>query len=156
MDAVPRHRGLTPRRHLPYLDARDLTGIERVLPRDPPADPCVVLLAFRQRQQADVDDWVSALPGLPVIEVPLLAPAWRMVRGWIESGMAGTTQNDARARVWCAYSPVKQVLASQGEEGHRRMVTAVVARSGEVITLARGGPTPGTAAAIQTAMGRQR
>ncbi len=75
MDAVPRHRGLTPRRHLPYLDARDLTGIERVLPRDLPADPCVVLLAFRQRQQADVDDWVSALPGLPVIEVPLLAPA---------------------------------------------------------------------------------
>ena len=63
---------------LPRLEARDLDGSDRLLPDDLPADPCVVILAFRMRQQGDVDAWVAALgEGTPVVEVPVLGRKWR-------------------------------------------------------------------------------
>lgn len=125
-----------------------------MLPDDLPADPCVVVLAFRQRQQRDVDAWVEALPGTPVIEVPLLGTPWRMVRGWIEGGMAGGTPDEVQGRVWCAYGSLKQVLGEMGEEGHRSSLTAVVRRTGEVLVLFRGAPSPGAVMAVRTALAR--
>ena len=126
------------------------------MPDDLPADPCVVVLAFRQRQQRDVDAWVEALPDTAVVEVPLLGPAWRAVRGWIEGGMAGGTPEEVRSRVWCAYAPLKRVLADLGEQGHRSVVAAVVRRSGEVLVLFRGPPSPGAVMAVRTALARHR
>lgn len=141
-------------RHLPRLDARDLTGAAHVIPDDLPADPCVVVLAFRQRQQRDVDEWVDALPGVPLVEIPLLGTGWRVARGWIEGGMAGGTPEEARPRVWCAYAPVKRVLDDLGETGHRSALAAVVRRSGDVLMVFRGAPTPGAVAAVRAALAR--
>lgn len=154
MDALPGRGRLSTQRHLPRLDVRDLTGASHVLPDDLPTDPCVVVLAFRQRQQRDVDAWVEALPDATVIEVPLLGTGWRMVRGWIEGGMAGGTPEDVQGRVWCAYGSLKHVLAEMGQEGHRSSVTAVVRRSGEVLVLFRGEPSPGAVMAVRTALVR--
>lgn len=139
---------------MPRLDARDLTGADRVIPDDLPADPCVVVLAFRQRQQRDVDDWVEALGDTPVVEIPVLGTGWRMVRGWIEGGMAGGTPEEAQGRVWCTYAPLKQVLADLGETGHRSALAAVVRRSGEALVVFRGAPSPGAVMAVRAALAR--
>jgi hypothetical protein len=151
--AVP-GRGLSraaPR--LPRLVARDLEGVERVLPDDLPADPCVVVLAFRRRQQRDVDAWVAALgPGAPVVEVPLMGRRWRRASGWIERGMATGTPAPARSQVWCAYARVHDVLAVIGERGTRDIAVAVVRRDGSVRAVARGTPTPTVTAAVTAAM----
>lgn len=111
-------------------------------------------MAFRQRQQRDVDAWVEALSDVPVVEIPLLGSAWRVVRGWIEGGMAGGTPEDVRARVWCAYGSLKAVLGDLGETGHRSVVAALVRRSGEVLVLFRGAPSPGAVMAMRAALAR--
>ena len=139
---------------MPRLEARDLTGATHVLPDDLPGDPCVVAMAFRQRQQSDVDAWGEALPGEPFIEVPLLGTGWRTVRGWIEGGMAGGTPEDVRPRVWCAYGNLKQVIGAMGGGGHRSVLLAVVRRSGEVLAVFRGPPSPGSVMAVRSALSR--
>jgi hypothetical protein len=70
--------------------------------------------------------------------------------------MAGGTPEEVRSRVWCAYAPLKRVLADLGEQGHRSVVAAVVRRSGEVLVLFRGPPSPGAVMAVRTALARHR
>lgn len=125
-----------------------------MIPDDLPADPCVVVLAFRQRQQRDVDDWVDALGDTPVVEIPVLGTGWRMVRSWIEGGMAGGTPDEVQSRVWCTYASLKQVLADLGETGHRSALAAVVRRSGEALVVFRGPPSPGAVMAVRAALAR--
>lgn len=125
-----------------------------MLPHDLPADPCVVILAFRRRQQADVDAWVAALgPAAPVVEVPLMGRRWRRASGWIEGGMATGTPAPARSRVWCAYAKVADVLAAIGQHGTRQVVVAVVSRDGAVRLVARGAPGPAAVGAVRATLG---
>lgn len=113
----------------------------------------MVVLAFRQRQQRDVDAWVAALPaGTPVVEVPVLGRRWRRVSGWIEGGMAGGTPPEARARVWCAYTRVGEVLASLGQRGTGSIAVVVARPDGAVLALARGAPGPAAVGSITGAM----
>lgn len=123
-----------------------------MLPHDLPADPTVVVLAFRRRHQRDVDAWVAALPaGTPVVEVPLLGRKWRGVRGWIEGGMAGGTPAAARARVWCAYASVSGVLGAIGQRGSGQVAVVVADRSGAIRAVARGAPAPAAVGVISAA-----
>ena len=124
-----------------------------MLPDDLPADPCVVILAFRQRQQRDVDAWVAALgDAAPVVEVPVLGRKWRRVRGWIEGGMASGTPAAAHGRVWCTYARVGEVLASAGQRGTGAIAVLVAGRDGRVRAVARGGPAPAAVGAVKAAL----
>ncbi len=128
--------------------------MERVLPDDLPAEPCVVILAFRRRQQRDVDAWVAELgPDAPVVEVPLLGRKWRRAAGWIEGGMATGTPQPARSRVWCAYARVDRVLAAIGHRGTRQVAVTVMSRDGTVRLVARGAPGPAAVGAVRAALG---
>ncbi|MBL6633967.1 MAG: hypothetical protein ISP32_06190 [Thermoleophilia bacterium] len=124
-----------------------------MLPDDLPADPCVVVLAFRRRQQRDVDAWVAELgPDAAVGEVPVLGRKWRRAAGWIEGGMATGTPQPARSRVWCAYADVSGVLAAMGQRGTRDVAVAVTTRTGAVRLVARGAPGPAAAGAVRAAL----
>ena len=113
----------------------------------------MVILAFRRRQQGDVDAWVGALDdGTPVVEVPVLGRKWRRVRGWIEGGMAGGTPAAARARVWCAYAPVTGVLGAVGQRGTGQVAVVVAERDGHVRVVARGAPAPAAVGAMKAAL----
>ena len=114
----------------------------------------MVILAFRRRQQHDVDAWVAALgAGVPVVEVPVLGRRWRRVRGWIEGGMATGTPAAARARVWCAYAPVSGVLGAVGQRGTGQVAVLVAERGGHVRVVARGAPAPAAVGAVRAALG---
>lgn len=131
----------------------DLTGAAHVLPADLPADPCVVAMVFRQTQQRDIDAWAEALEGLPFIELPVLPPLFRVMRGWLERGMASDTPAHVQPRVWVTYARLKAVIADMGGHGHREALIAVVRRSGEVVAEFRGEPSPGSVMAVKTALG---
>ena len=113
----------------------------------------MVILAFRQRQQRDVDAWVASLDDdMPVVEVPVLGRKWRRVRGWIEGGMARGTPAAARARVWCAYAPVSSVLDAVGQRGTGQVAVLVAERGGHVRVVARGAPAPAAVGAVKAAL----
>ena len=124
-----------------------------MIPDGLPDDPCVVILAFRMRQQRDVDAWVVALgPGAPVVEVPVMSRPWRRAAGWIEGGMASGTPVAAHGRVWCAYAPVRGVLGELGLTRAREVVVVVADRSGRIHAMARGAPAPGAVGTIRAAL----
>ena len=103
---------------------RALDGTLRVLPGDLPAERTLVLIAYRQQHQRDVDAWIEiavahGVPPTPrgerepmraaVIEVPFLSGRWLPARRLIDGGMArGIADPDVLARTLTAYgSPAR-------------------------------------------------
>lgn len=98
---------------------RALDGTPRRLPRDLPGERTLVLIAYRQRHQRDVDAWIAlavaaGVPPTPrgaerpmpaaVVEVPFLSARWLPVRRLIDGGMArGIADPDVLARTLTAY-----------------------------------------------------
>jgi len=78
----------------PQVEGRNLEGRELRLPDDF-GDRTVVLVAFKQRQQRDVNTWLPLLdslravdPALEVYEIPTLSNGWTPLRWWIDGGMS--------------------------------------------------------------------
>ena len=104
---------------LAALRTRALDGTLRRLPGELPAERTLVLLAYRQRHQRDVDAWIAravamGVPSTPrghvgpmriaVVEVPFLSARWLPVRRLIDGGMAqGIADPDVLARTLTAY-----------------------------------------------------
>lgn len=97
----------------------DYCGGCRFQPRKRTGDPGdfegafnLVFVAFRMRQQRDVDHWLRELgdvetahEGLAVYEVPLLARYPRFYRRWIDDGMrSGISDPTTRSRTVTVYT----------------------------------------------------
>ena len=158
--------GRAPERRFARLRTRALDGTHRDLPRDLPAERTLVVLAYRQRHQRDVDAWIDlavslGVPPTPrgasapmssaVVEVPFLQARWLPARRFIDGGMArGIADPDVLARTLTAYgSPARHRratgLAAWGTAVPRlrpgRDVEAlVVSRDGRVHWHASGPP----------------
>jgi hypothetical protein len=141
---------------LPDLDGRSLLGDEIAIPGGLPAERTLVLFAFRQRQQAQVDRWIDravaelgvpASPlGLPfdapraVVEVPCLGGQWRPLRRLIDGGMAsGIGQPAVLARTITVYGGTGAILRALGAEPDH-VQARVCRRTGEVLAGAEGEP----------------
>lgn len=98
----------TPR--LVPVQGRALDGTVVELPSELPAAHTVVVLAFRQRHQGDVDRWIelAVVLGVPpsplgvdgpmdtaVIEVPVLGRRYLGARRFIDGGMAASIRDPA-------------------------------------------------------------
>lgn len=141
----------------PTLIGTSLLGDEVALPSGLPAERTLVLCAFKQHQQAQVDRWitravdelgVAASPlGLgadaatAVIEVPCLGRKWRPMRRFIDGGMASSiAQPPILARTITVYTDVGAILAALGAPGPADVQARVVRRSGEILAAAAGEP----------------
>jgi len=128
------------------LRTRALDGAPHDLPRELPAERTLVLLAYRQRHQRDVDAWIALAValGVPptqrgvtgpmataVVEVPFLQARWRPARRLIDGGMArGIADPDVLARTLTAYGAPARHRRATGLSG-----PAVGARGSEVEAL---------------------
>ena len=145
----------TPR--FPELVGRSLLGREVRLPSGLPAERTLVLCAFKQHQQEQVDRWIGravydlAIPASPlelppdakraVIEVPCLGRQWRPVRRLIDGGMASSIAHPPTlARTITVYSDVGAILTALGVESKAELQARVVTRSGEILAAASGEP----------------
>jgi hypothetical protein len=147
--------------HFAPLRTRALDGTRRDLPQDLPAERTLVLLAYRQRQQRDVDAWIAlavahGVPPTPrgtsgslttaVVEVPFLSARWTPLRRMIDGGMArGIADPDVLARTLTAYGAPSRHrracgLAGPGAAGGRAVEALVVTRDGQVLWHATGAP----------------
>ena len=141
----------------PEVDARTLLGEPVGVPADLPAKRPVVVAAFLQPQQELVDRWIDAfveagIPATPrgldpdspaaVIELPVLPKRYRMIRGFIDGGMARSIQaEDILARTWTVYTDVEKFREAL-DIPTPRVEVMVVSRLGVVHDRATGQPGP--------------
>ena len=157
------------------LRTRALDGTQRRLPRDLPAERTLVLLAYRQRHQRDVDAWIAlavahgvaptprgAAGPMPaaVVEVPFLSARWRPARRLIDGGMArGIADPDVLARTLTAYgAPARHRRAcgfdgTAAGAGGREVEALVVDREGSVRWHASGPPPEDVPHGLLAALG---
>ncbi len=141
----------------PDVTGRSLLGDEVRLPAGLPAERTLVLLAFRQRQQGQVDRWIDravrdlGVPASPleagfdgaraVIEVPCLGRRWRPARGLIDGGMASSiAQPPILARTITVYGDVGRILRAIGAASVDSVQARVVGRDGAILAAAEGEP----------------
>jgi len=144
----------------PRVEGSNLEGRKFALPADFEGEYNVVLVAFRREQQEDVETWVPFLReqklserGVRVYELPTLSRSYRLMRGFIDGGMArGIPDKSTRETTITLYidkSPFKRALAIATED---RIVALIVARDGRVLWRADGRFTPGLGAELAAAM----
>lgn len=125
----------------PQLRGRSLAGVDLRLPGDLPGDTHVLLLAFQQRQQGDIDGWISALQAEDVAgiyELPLLGAKWQPFRPVIDGGMAaGIRVPEVLARTITVYGQIGAVERAL-QLPSRDRVYAVVESGGQVAHVAQG------------------
>lgn len=141
-------------RRFPVVDGRSLLGRTYRLPADLPGERTLAVIAFQQWHQARVDRWIAraAASGIPstlvgvtgrlplaVVELPVLATGWRLVRGAIDGGMAaGIGDPDILSRTITVYTSVRRFRAPLGIPDSRDVVAAVVTPGGAVLAMATG------------------
>lgn len=96
----------------PKVTGINLNGQSVEIPSDLPGHPRIVVTAFEQAQQADVDTWLNALspdlaaaPTLRIFELPVIYTGTAAFRFWVNNGMrSGVTAPDARERTITVYT----------------------------------------------------
>lgn len=154
---------------LPELNTRTLQGVAKTLPADLPAQRTLVVVAFQQRQQRDVDQWLAVaekhgwltdltqaqeqLPAYAAIEIPCLSRRWEPVRRFIDGGMStGIGVPVVLARTWTAYTDVKRVQRALDLRNGDQVWAGAVSRDGQVLAHSMGLPTPTTVTTLTTGM----
>jgi hypothetical protein len=167
---------------LAEVHGRALDGTPYRLPEQLPGEHTLVILAFRQRHQPDVDRWIElaidlGVPASPfgatrpmstaVIEVPLLGRRWLPARRFIDGGMAsGIADPVVLARTITAYTdPVAFLLAcglgdpAAGVGAARtpgeEVEVLLATRDGVVTWATRGAPGPDARQDLGTALAGQ-
>lgn len=144
----------------PRVEGSNLEGRRFLLPTGFEAELNVVIIAFRREQQADVDTWLPFLAeqkvrerGVRVYELPTLSRSYRMVRNFIDGGMArgipAKATREATITLYIDKSPFKKALAISNEDP---IVAMVVARDGRVLWRADGRFTNAAGAELAAAL----
>ena len=143
---------------LPSLTGTNLNSHTMTLPRDLPADPALLLIAFDQDQQGQVDSWTKALgasPAVPWLEVPVIEPSNAFVRAMIAGGMRrDITTTEVRERVITVYTAPDPVAHAVGCTDYRKQLcVAVAAKSGSIRLVLSGAYSPDAIKRVLEAMG---
>ena len=132
----------------PTVTTENLLGERATFPEELPGDPTLVLVAFTQAQQHDIDAWVEALdlktaPPVEWIELPTVGrvyrPMKRMVDGWMR---AGIPSEDGRRRTYTVFTNVGAFHRSLGVNDAAQVLVVLTHRTGEVCSIVRGAPNP--------------
>jgi hypothetical protein len=153
---------------------RALDGTRYALPSELPGERTVVILAFRQHHQSDVDRWIElavelGVPASPlgraqpmdtaVIEVPLLRRAWLPLRRAIDGGMAaGIADPVVLARTITVYADPMAFLRACGLEtpdAGAQVEVMLVGRDGTILWATRGAPGPDARSVLAAALADQ-
>ncbi|CAN5526999.1 hypothetical protein BH09GEM1_BH09GEM1_00230 [soil metagenome] len=147
----------------PKVEGSNLEGRHFLLPDNFEGELNIVLVAFRREQQDDVDTWVPFLKtmaathaGLKAYELPTLNRSYRMVRRFIDGGMArGIPAKATRETTITLYidkAPFKSALGITAED---RIVTLLVSPEGRVLWRGDGRHTESAAADLASEINKR-
>lgn len=156
---------------LAAVEGRALDGTAYRLPDELPGASTLVIVAFRQQHQRDVDRWIElavslGVPATPlgaelpmttaVIEVPLLGRRWLPARRFIDGGMAsGIGDPVVLARTITAYTDPVAFRRACGLGRDASQVAVLLARrDGTVAWWTRGGPVTASRDDLSAALAR--
>lgn len=159
MIASCRHQSLTLRDqaerlrtpYFPKITAENLNKEEVTLPDDYNGNPLLVLIAYKQKQQLNVNTWLdrmdeieSAIPGVQIIETPTISSGkWGWMAGFIDGGMrSGIPDPEARARTITLYTDVSLFNQALMIENTDTIYGVLLDKHGEVIDMVEGDYTP--------------
>ena len=125
----------------PPLKAENLNGVIMNMPSEFEGEVNLLLIAFLQKQQADVDTWLKPLPAiakahpnLRYYELPTIKGMNRMVRWFINNGMrGGIPDKEQRARTITLYIDKEQFKKSLGLGSEDQIYAVLIDKSGKVI-----------------------
>lgn len=152
----------------PVVRGRSLAGLEMELPGGLPAEVTLVVVAFQRWHQDRVDRWIAraVAAGIPptirgstgimpvaVLELPVLATAWRPARRFIDGGMtAGIGDPDVLARTITVYTNVaafqRALTIPDSEDVH----ALVVRRDGTILARGCGDPEDDSWGSVASAL----
>jgi hypothetical protein len=130
----------------PSIEARNLNGRRIVLPAGFVGLRNIVIVAFRRWHQPLVDSWFPALdpllaayPDLRAYELPMIAGGYRLVRPFIDGGMAAAIADPAvRERTLTVYTDVDTVRAALQITDPETITILLVDLSGQIIWRSAG------------------
>lgn len=145
----------------PTIEGRNLEQRELVLPGDFAGERNIVLVAFRQRQQREVNSWLPALGvmrreagNVEVYEIPTLHRGWTPLRGWIDGGMrSGIPDRSTREATITVYINKTPFKAALGITSESRIHVLLLDRDGRVVHREIGSATPAGVQRLRTALG---
>jgi hypothetical protein len=110
----------------PHIVCRNLAGDTITLPGAALGKKTLVVMAYRQATQPQVDTWLKpwnarmqGKPGVAGYEIPMIKGFYKPFRGWIDGGMASALPRTVWEQVvtyygsWDAYLPALGVKDTQ-------------------------------------------
>lgn len=129
----------------PNIDTKDLNGRSLNLPADFNANRALLLIAFEQEQQTQINTWLPLAEELEsqgrakFYELPVLPSALRLVGGMIENGMrSGIPSQATRAKTLTLYTNVTRFRKNLGLGGKNQIYAVVIDRQGRVLAVQSG------------------
>lgn len=133
--------------YFPRITADNLNRVEMTLPDDLAGSPALILIAYKQKQQTNVNTWLdrmdeikSAIPGVQIIETPTISSGkWGWMAGFIDGGMrSGIPDPEARARTITLYTDVSLFNQALNIESTDTIYAVLLDEQGEVINMVEG------------------
>jgi len=153
-----------PASKFPEVEGTSLSMVKHRLPGSLEGDLNLLLLAFRQWQQRDVDTWLplashleAEFIGFRSYELPVISRVYRPMAGFIDGGMrAGIPDPAVRDSTITLYLDRGEFLAALGITSVRSIVPMLVTRAGDILWRTQGPLTPGTRKALREEVATRR
>lgn len=151
----------------PEIEGTSLSLVEHRIPGTLAGQVNLLLIAFRQWQQRDVDTWVptaAALAeeyaGFRAYELPVISRAYRPVSGFIDGGMrSGIPDPGVRDSTITIYLDRKRFLRALDIDSVGEIVPMLVTPDGTILWRTRGRMTDdgdqGLRTAVEERLGRR-
>jgi hypothetical protein len=129
---------------MPSISAETLSERVLTLPQDLPGEKSLVLMAFEQAQQKNIDSWINGLNlksgSIAWIETPVIEPKNRLFRAFIQGGMRrGIPEVKDRDRTITLFTPRTAFMSAMGLPAEFNTIYAVVVdRAGNTLAYATG------------------
>lgn len=143
----------------PTIKAKNLNKVEMNLPQDFGARRSIVMVAYTQGQQDDVNTWLPFLDqaskksGVKYYEVPVISSGYSLMSGFIDNGMrSGITSNSTRAKTITLYTNVSKFNREVGLSGKGSIHAIVIDRNGKVLAKVSGAYSKDKAKKISAAL----
>lgn len=143
----------------PTITAENLNKVEMTLPQDFGARRSIVMIAYTQKQQDDVNTWLPFLnqmakkSGVKYYETPVISSGYKLMSGFIDNGMrSGITSKSTRAKTITLYTNVSKFNRAVGVSGKGSIHAVVLDRNGKVLAQVSGAYSKDKAKKISAAL----